>query len=335
MGGGREREGEKRGDKGLHTRQVSRTAGTRIATPVGFGALPLSLTRILDLHVFTAFLTNRFRKVRLTYRNSAVQYSVRSVGPAWPTEVRATTRRGPEDHQRSLALCSTIVATQIAGMLYPHASPPGRVPLHTAARAHAQHAQRRDSHRSFLAQIHQILPFLVPECACSTCRRRCATRRGQNRVSIRLRSRLSRLREVPRASCPTRATGYACELVKKRSSEPQTQKRPRLESWRLESYNTVYCLYPSSSIKRTLILRECPLPPPGRRLLNPTGYTVPQWDGVGRCRCRGLGARSHDVRVRSRCSANGRGQGRSQRSGGILALSRGRCGSIYIEGHWL
>ena len=267
MGGGREREGEKRGDKGLHTRQVSRTAGTRIATPVGFGALPLSLTRILDLHVFTAFLTNRFRKVRLTYRNSAVQYSVRSVGPAWPTEVRATTRRGPEDHQRSLALCSTIVATQIAGMLYPHASPPGRVPLHTAARAHAQHAQRRDSHRSFLAQIHQILPFLVPECACSTCRRRCATRRGQNRVSIRLRSRLSRLREVPRASCPTRATGYACELVKKRSSEPQTQKRPRLESWRLESYNTVYCLYPSSSIKRTLILRECPLPPPGRRLL--------------------------------------------------------------------
>ena len=233
MGGGREREGEKRGDKGLHTRQVSRTAGTRIATPVGFGALPLSLTRILDLHVFTAFLTNRFRKVRLTYRNSAVQYSVRSVGPAWPTEVRATTRRGPEDHQRSLALCSTIVATQIAGMLYPHASPPGRVPLHTAARAHAQHAQRRDSHRSFLAQIHQILPFLVPECACSTCRRRCATRRGQNRVSIRLRSRLSRLREVPRASCPTRATGYACELVKKRSSEPQTQKRPLIPFHRL------------------------------------------------------------------------------------------------------
>ena len=115
-------------------------------------------------------------------------------------------------------------------MLYPHAFPPGRDPLHTDARTHAQHALRRDSHRSFLAQTHQMLRFLVPECACSTCRCRCAARKGQDRVSVRLRSRLSHLRSVSRASCPGAREPQARVRVKKRSTESLSQKRPRLSS---------------------------------------------------------------------------------------------------------
>ena len=49
MGGGRDREGEKGGDMGLHTRQMSRTAGTLAATPVGFSALPPPLTLLIQI----------------------------------------------------------------------------------------------------------------------------------------------------------------------------------------------------------------------------------------------------------------------------------------------
>ena len=49
MEGGRDREREKGGNMGSHTRQMSQTAGTRAATPVGFSALPPPGTVIIEI----------------------------------------------------------------------------------------------------------------------------------------------------------------------------------------------------------------------------------------------------------------------------------------------
>lgn len=53
-------------------------------------------------------------------------------------------------------------------------------------------------------------------CACSTCRCRCAARKGQDAVSVRLRSRLSHLRAISRASCPGAREPQARVRVKKK-----------------------------------------------------------------------------------------------------------------------
>ena len=68
----------------------------------------------------------------------------------------------------------------------------------------------------FLRKHTQMLQFLVPQCACSTCRCRCAARKGQDAVSVRLRSRLSHLRAISRASCPGAREPQARVRVKKK-----------------------------------------------------------------------------------------------------------------------
>ena len=76
------------------------------------------------------------------------------------------------------------------------------------------------------SRTHRKVRLSSQACACSTCRCRRAARKGRDRESVRLRSRLSHSRSVSRASCPGAREPQARVRVKKRSTESLSQKRP-------------------------------------------------------------------------------------------------------------